>query len=102
MVRRGRLRVSADTAVHLGSVSFWRSPSDLGKRQHGLDLFPGSSDHPHPGLSKGAADIRTHPASTALLLLLLSQAELQLFSGKWLYFNKAGTRSSNPWCPSDA
>lgn len=40
----------------------------------------------------------TQPAST-VLRVLLSQAEVQLSSGKQLYFNKAGTTSPNPQCP---
>jgi len=40
------------------------------------------------------------PAS-AVLLMLLSQAEVQLLSGSRLSLNKAGTTSPNPRCPSD-
>lgn len=101
MVWRGCLGVSADTAVHLGSVAFRHSPSDPGERQRTLHLFPGISDHPHPRLSKGAANITTEPAS-ALLLVLLGQAEGQLSAGKRLSFNKPGTTSPNHRCPSHA
>ena len=41
------------------------------------------------------------PAS-AVLLVLLSRAEGQLLLGPRLCFNKAGTASPNPRCPSDA
>ena len=101
MVCRGCLAVSADTAVHLGSVSFHHSPLDPGGRQRTLHPFPGVSDHLHPGLSKAAANITMEAAST-LLLVLLSQAEGQLPSGKRLSFNKPGTTSPNPRCPSHA
>jgi len=40
------------------------------------------------------------PAST-VLLVLLSRAERQLLLGPRLCFDKAGTTSPNPWCPSD-
>ena len=96
---RGCLVVFADTAVHLCSVSFHHSPSGLGGRQRTLHLLPGSSDHRHPEHSKGAANITMHPAIT-VLLVLLSQAEVQLFSRERLQFKKAGTRSLNPGCLS--
>ena len=99
MVWRGRLGVSADTGGHLGSVSFGCSSSAHARRQRTRHRFPGASDHLHPELSKGAADMGTQPAST-VLRVLLSQAEVQLSSGKRLYFNKAGTTSPNPQCPS--
>lgn len=99
MVWRGRLGVSADTGGHLGSVSFGCSSSAHGRRQRTRRLFPGTSDHPHPEVSKGAADTGTQAAST-VLWALLSQAEVQLSSGKRLYFNKAGTTSPNAQCPS--
>ena len=102
MVCRGCLAVSADTAVHLGSVAFRHSPSHPGERQRTLHLFPGISDHPHPGLSKAAANITMEEAASALLLVLLSQAEGQLPSGKRLSFNKPGTTSPNPRCASHA
>ena len=101
MVCRGCLAVSADTAVHLGSVAFRHSPSDPGERQRTLHPFPGVSDHLHPGLSKAAANITMEAVST-LLLVLLSQAEGQLPLGKRLSFIKPGKTSPNPRCASHA
>ena len=79
-------------------LCFCHSPSVLEGRQQTLHLFPGNSNHLHPERSKGAAESRMHPAS-ALLLVLLSQAETQPSSGKWLCFNKAGATNPKPLVP---
>ena len=66
-------------------ISFCCSPQALGERHQPLSPFLCVSDHPHPAICKGAANMAMDPVST-VLLALQSQPEVRLSWEKRLPF----------------